>query len=79
MAAKSIKKRNTTRIFQPLELNVNYSISNAAAVAGVSAITVWRAIHSNNLKTYRVGRRRVISGQQIQEWLEAGGKTSAES
>lgn len=72
-AAKSKTKKPDNR---PLELNVNYSVDDAAVVAGVAAITLWRAIGSNNLKTYRVGRRRVVSGQQIKDWLENGGKTS---
>lgn len=61
---------------KPLELNMNYSVADAASVAGVSAITLWRAIAAGHLKTYRVGRRRVVSGEQIKHWLENGGKTS---
>lgn len=72
-AAKSKTKKSDNR---PLELNMNYSIQEAAIVAGVAAITLWRAIAADHLKTYRVGRRRVVSGEQIKQWLENGGKTS---
>jgi excisionase family DNA binding protein len=53
-----------------------YSIPEGAAAAGVSTITFWRAIYAGHLKTYRAGRNRRISGEQIKTWLEAGGKTS---
>lgn len=60
----------------PLETTQNYSVRDGAAAAGVSAMTVWRAIYSGNLECYRAGRRRILSGAQIKAWLEAGGKTS---
>ncbi len=73
---KAKPKSQTSPSGPLLELNRNYSIPDGAAAAGVAAITLWRAIYSSNLQTYRVGRRRVVSGQQIKEWLESGGKTS---
>lgn len=53
-----------------------YRIPEVAAVANCAVPTVWRAIYSQHLKTYRVGRYRRVAGAQIRAWLEAGGKTS---
>ncbi|MBS1790590.1 MAG: hypothetical protein JST85_22925 [Acidobacteria bacterium] len=71
------KQKKTNKQDSPiLELNRNYSIPLGAKVAGCSAITFWRAIYAGHLETYRIGRRRTVSGAQILAWLEAGGKTS---
>jgi excisionase family DNA binding protein len=53
----------------------NYSVPEAALTMGVSPITVWRAIYSENLKHYRVGRRVLVSGQHLLDWRDAGGRT----
>ena len=66
-------KRTTLRPL--LEDGRNYSIAEGAAAAGVSAITFWRAIAAGHLQTYRAGRRRIVSGEHVKAWLEAGGKT----
>lgn len=78
MAKAKPKARSKKQAQSPLlETDRNYSVSDGAAAAGVSGITFWRAIYAGHLLTYRVGRRRVVSGQQIKDWLDAGGKTSA--
>lgn len=69
-------KLKTAAVRPPLELNRNYSVPEAAAAAGVAAITLWRAIYAERLRTYRIGRRRVVSGAQIKTWLDEGGKTA---
>lgn len=64
-----------------LDLSKNYGPTEGAIVAGVSASTFWRAIYLNQEKPgqglphYRVGRRIVVSGEQIKAWLEKGGQT----
>ena len=58
-----------------LEINRNYSVPDGARAVGVAPITFWRAIYAGHLQTYRIGRRRVVSGAQIQQWMDAGGKT----
>lgn len=60
----------------PLETSRNYTVPEAALAIGVAAITIWRALESQNLKSYRVGRRVIVGGQHLLDWLEAGGKTS---
>jgi hypothetical protein len=59
----------------PLESDRNYSVPDGARAAGVATITFWRAIYAGHLQTFRIGRRRIVSGSQILEWLKAGGKT----
>lgn len=77
MIAVKAKTKNKVPPSTPLlELNRNYSIQDGAAAAGVSAITLWRAIYAGHLQTYRAGRRRIVNGEQIMTWLDAGGKTS---
>lgn len=61
----------------PLELTAHYSVKQVAVVVNCAEITIWRAISSDNLKTHRTGRKRLISGAQIKAWLDAGGKTGA--
>lgn len=70
------KRRSSTPISKPLELNMNYSVQDAVNVVGASAITLWRAIAAGHLETYRIGRKRLVSGEQLKRWLENGGKTS---
>ena len=70
------RRRSKTQISKPLELNMNYSVQDAVNVVGASAITLWRAIAAGHLETYRVGRKRLLSGEQLKRWLENGGKTS---
>lgn len=76
-ASEIIKsQRQLTAARRPFEINQNYSVKEAATVAGVSAITIWRAIYAGHLQTYRAGRRRILSGAQVKAWLDAGGRTS---
>ncbi|MDQ3011732.1 MAG: helix-turn-helix domain-containing protein [Acidobacteriota bacterium] len=70
------KKRKKPARQLPLELAKNYALPIAAQVIGVHVNTLWRAVYSDNLITYRIGRRRVVSGEQLKKWLDAGGKTS---
>ena len=54
----------------------NYTVSEAALAAGVSNPTIWRALDGKNLKCFRVGRRVIIGGQHLLDWLDSGGKTT---
>lgn len=64
-----------------LELSKNYRPIEVPFVAGVSISTVWRAIYLNQEKPeqglahYRVGRRIIVTGEQIKTWIEKGGET----
>lgn len=52
-----------------------YTRREATLACGVSTASLIRAWEAGFLKSYRVGRRVLHSGQQLLEWLEAGGKT----
>jgi hypothetical protein len=54
-----------------------YSRQDGARTAGVSVITFIRAYDAGHLKAFRAGTRVLHSGQQILDWLAAGGKTGA--
>ncbi|MGH9847903.1 MAG: hypothetical protein ACREEM_55155 [Blastocatellia bacterium] len=76
MTQVSAKQKGEVTAARPaLDPQRNYSIPEGASVAGVAAITIWRAVYAGHCQTYRVGRRRIVSGAQLQAWLEAGGKT----
>jgi excisionase family DNA binding protein len=76
--SKITSKGNLASAFRPtLELAAHYSVKQAAAVVNCAEITIWRAISSANLQTHRTGRKRLISGAQLKNWLDAGGKTGA--
>ncbi|HQR32073.1 MAG TPA: helix-turn-helix domain-containing protein [Blastocatellia bacterium] len=76
---KQISKKATKNEAIPLEPNRNYSVNDAALALGISPMTVWRAIWAEALQTHRVGRRHIVSTDQIQTWLAGGGKTSRSS
>jgi len=69
------KKTRTIKSRPRIEPAAIYNRSEAAEAVGVSQITLFRAYDSGNLKGYRVGARISHSGQQLLDWLEAGGKT----
>lgn len=53
-----------------------FSIRQVANQLGKSYITIFRAVQSGNLKTHKVGRDHVVTAEQVQDWLDRGGKTS---
>jgi hypothetical protein len=66
--------KNDRPLLEPLR---NYTVPEAARAIDVAAITIWRALESEHLKCYRVGRRVICNGgQHLIPWLEAGGKTN---
>jgi excisionase family DNA binding protein len=70
------RKKALSRLPRPaLEQSRNYQVNEAALTMGVAAITIWRAIYNGHLKHYRVGRRVLVSGEQLIAWRDAGGKT----
>ncbi len=81
LVAKRIppQKRIPTRTL--IEPTRNFTPEEAAFAASVAVVTVRRAIALNQvmpnqgLSHYRIGRRIVISGEQIQNWIASGGQT----
>lgn len=53
-----------------------YTRAESALVIGCAEITLIRARDAGHLAELRVGRNVLHSGQQLLDWLNAGGKTS---
>ncbi|HEU0179424.1 MAG TPA: hypothetical protein VFV58_34770 [Blastocatellia bacterium] len=53
-----------------------YTRREGALALGVSEITMIRARDAGHLAEFRVGRYVRHSGQQLLDWLAAGGRTS---
>lgn len=47
------------------------SITEAAAVLGISRPTVYELIHSEDFPAFRVGRRTLISRSGLERWIDA--------
>ena len=62
----------------PLTPDRIYTSAEAALAIGVSTITLIRARNAGRLAELRAGRKVLHSGKQLLDWLEAGGRTSAE-
>lgn len=48
-----------------------YSIAGFMAAFGISRFTVYKEINSGRLKTFKVGRRRLISTVAAEKWRKA--------
>jgi hypothetical protein len=68
------KKRRPNR--PPIDPAGIYSRAEAAFLTNVSLMTLIRARDAGHLSEFRAGRRCLHSGQQLLDWLEAGGKTA---
>lgn len=73
--AKRKTNRKDTLNRPAIEPLKNYPRPEAAKVVPCAVITLIRAFEAGHLSAYRVGRNVVHSGQQLIDWLEAGGKT----
>lgn len=47
-----------------------YSVPELAEAIGVSVTHIWNAIRRNEIKTFTLGRRRLISGTELQRIME---------
>jgi excisionase family DNA binding protein len=60
------------RMPRPLIIpNQTYSVPQAAAALGVSAISVWRWIYAGRLRRCQLGRRTILTGTQLEQFLAA--------
>ena len=48
-----------------------YSIADACALSSVGRTTLYAAITRGDLKTHKVGRRTLISAQDLKSWLDS--------
>ena len=54
-----------------------YSIAEACALSSVGRTTLYAAIARGDLKTHKVGRRTLISAQDLKSWLDSCSTTVA--
>ena len=47
-----------------------YSVPELAEAIGVSETHIWNAIRRNEIKTFTLGRRRLISGSELKRIME---------
>ena len=47
-----------------------YSVPELATALGVSVTHIWNAIRRNEIKTFTLGRRRLISGSELKRIME---------
>ena len=47
------------------------SVTEAAAVLGVSRPTIYQLIHRQGFPAFKVGSRTLISRERLAEWVEA--------
>lgn len=73
---KAARKTSNLSNKPPLTPDRIYNIAEAAQAIGVSKMTLIRARDGGHLAELRAGRNVLHSGQQLLDWLEAGGKTS---
>lgn len=50
-----------------------YSIDETLQELGVARATLYRFINSGQLKTVRMGKRRLVAAAALREFLESGG------
>ena len=50
----------------------NYPITEAAAIAGVSLMTAYRAMNTGALTTIKLGGRRFVEPQELHRWMHSG-------
>jgi excisionase family DNA binding protein len=48
-----------------------YSVTDAATVAGVSRMTIYRAAEQGELKTFRIGRKVLIRRTDFHTWIDS--------
>lgn len=50
---------------------LSYTTDEACAVTGLNRTAFYGAISKNQIKTFKVGRRRMVSARALREFIEA--------
>ncbi|MEN5394254.1 helix-turn-helix domain-containing protein [Stenotrophomonas sp. TWI377] len=50
---------------------LSYTTDEACAVTGLNQNAFYRAMSANQLKTFKVGKRRMVSARALREFIEA--------
>ena len=68
-ATRSRKRKGIHRNGDPVTKLV-YSIPKACEAAGVNKDTIYRGINSGQLRSLKIGRRRLIRVEALSQWLK---------
>jgi excisionase family DNA binding protein len=52
------------------------SLTQSAAICGVHIITLQRAINRGELKSLKIGRRRLVDRTELYKWIEKQSQSS---
>lgn len=63
-----MKRKNSAAVQNTLP-RLAFSIAEAVEILGVGRTLLYEAIRNGDLKTIKVGRRRLIRPEAIAEWL----------
>jgi len=56
---------------------LSYNVDEALAATGLNRNALYRAISANQIKTFKVGKRRMVSARALREFIEAREKESS--
>ena len=56
---------------------LSYNVDEALAATGLNRNALYRAISANQIKTFKVGKRRMVSARALREFIEAREKEAS--
>lgn len=56
---------------------LSYTVDEACAVTGLNRNAVYRAIGANQMTTFKVGKRRMVSARALRDFIEVKEKEAA--
>ncbi|OJY78186.1 MAG: hypothetical protein BGP18_05075 [Stenotrophomonas sp. 69-14] len=55
---------------------LSYNVDEALAATGLNRNALYRAISKSEIKTFKVGKRRMVSARALREFIEAREKAA---
>ncbi|MBV6857934.1 helix-turn-helix domain-containing protein [Xanthomonas campestris pv. zingibericola] len=62
-----------------LEDRLSYTLDQASEVTGLGRTAFYRQIAANQIRTFKVGRRRMVSAQALRDFIEKKEREAAAS
>ena len=59
-----------------IETRIGYSVAEAATLSGLSRATIYRLIRSGTLRSVKLGGRRIVKRQFLEELFDAAEPSS---
>ena len=59
----------TEKHMRDAEMRMAHSIEEAAEITNVGRTKIYEAIRNNELRTLKVGRRRLVRTEALRDWL----------